>query len=172
MTESEFAAHYETLNPRLRRMASAFSWRMRRRDEIEDVLADSWLKAWKHKDGFESHCAFYTWMCRIVTNTIRERIRREGTITKYLGVNIGAPHESLTENRAHRSSVQDEIEDRQRVQIIVRSVKARDRRWFAQRYGFEVPFAEISAETGINEQTLKVRSFRIAQRLQGKRRAA
>ena len=46
--------------------------------EIEDVVQDSFLKAYRRLDTFHHQSSFYTWIYRIATNTILDFLKRRG----------------------------------------------------------------------------------------------
>jgi RNA polymerase sigma-70 factor (ECF subfamily) len=46
--------------------------------EIEDLVQDTFLKAYSRLDSFEHQSSFYTWLYRIATNTILDHMKRRG----------------------------------------------------------------------------------------------
>lgn len=46
--------------------------------EIEDLVQDSFLKAFRRLDTFEHQSSFYTWLYRIAVNTILDSLKRRG----------------------------------------------------------------------------------------------
>ena len=46
--------------------------------EIEDVVQESFLKAFRRLDTFHHQSSFYTWIYRIATNTILDFLKRRG----------------------------------------------------------------------------------------------
>ena len=46
--------------------------------EIEDVVQESFLKAFRRLDSFHHQSSFYTWIYRIATNTILDFLKRRG----------------------------------------------------------------------------------------------
>jgi len=46
--------------------------------EIEDVVQESFLKAFRRLDSFHHQSSFYTWIYRITTNTILDFLKRRG----------------------------------------------------------------------------------------------
>ena len=46
--------------------------------EIEDVIQESFLKAFRRLDTFHHQSSFYTWIYRIATNTILDFLKRRG----------------------------------------------------------------------------------------------
>jgi RNA polymerase sigma-70 factor (ECF subfamily) len=46
--------------------------------EIEDLVQDTFLKAYSRLDSFQHQSSFYTWLYRIATNTILDHMKRRG----------------------------------------------------------------------------------------------
>ena len=46
--------------------------------EVEDIVQDTFLKAYSRLETFQSSSAFYTWLYRIAVNTILDFMKRQG----------------------------------------------------------------------------------------------
>src|SRR6202049_2813091 len=46
------------------------------REDAEDVLQETFLKAYKHLPEFEGHSKFYTWIVRIAVNEALMKLRK------------------------------------------------------------------------------------------------
>ncbi|MDA1265347.1 MAG: sigma-70 family RNA polymerase sigma factor [Planctomycetota bacterium] len=46
--------------------------------EIEDIVQDTFLKAFARLDSFQHQSSFYTWIYRIATNTLLDHLKRRG----------------------------------------------------------------------------------------------
>jgi len=46
--------------------------------DIEDIVQDTFLKAFRRLDSFDHRSSFYTWIYRIATNTILDVLKRRG----------------------------------------------------------------------------------------------
>jgi len=46
--------------------------------EIEDIVQDTFLKAYSRLDSFQHQSSFYTWIYRIATNTVLDHLKRCG----------------------------------------------------------------------------------------------
>ncbi len=46
--------------------------------DIEDMVQDTFLKAYRRLDSFDHRSSFYTWIYRIATNTILDVLKRRG----------------------------------------------------------------------------------------------
>ena len=49
------------------------------REDAEDVLQESFLKAYEHLDQFQGNSKFYTWIVRIAVNQALMKLRRRKT---------------------------------------------------------------------------------------------
>jgi RNA polymerase sigma-70 factor (ECF subfamily) len=45
-------------------------------EDAEDVLQETFLKAYEHLDGFQGHSKFYTWIVRIAVNEALMKLRK------------------------------------------------------------------------------------------------
>jgi RNA polymerase sigma-70 factor (ECF subfamily) len=64
-----FEAEVETLMPRLHRFCLTLC---RDREEAEDLLQDSLVRAYLHRDSYQGHGSFFGWLCGIVRNQFIE----------------------------------------------------------------------------------------------------
>jgi RNA polymerase sigma-70 factor (ECF subfamily) len=46
--------------------------------EVEDIVQDTFLKAFRRLDSFQRQSSFYTWLCRIAINTALDFLKRHG----------------------------------------------------------------------------------------------
>ncbi len=46
--------------------------------DIEDVVQDTFLKAFRRLSSFQQQSSFYTWLCRIAINTALDALKRTG----------------------------------------------------------------------------------------------
>lgn len=46
--------------------------------EVEDIVQDTFLKAFRRLDTFQEQSSFYTWLCRIAINTSLDTLKRAG----------------------------------------------------------------------------------------------
>jgi RNA polymerase sigma-70 factor, ECF subfamily len=46
--------------------------------EVEDIVQDTFLKAYSRLSGFQRQASFYTWLCRIAINTALDTLKRLG----------------------------------------------------------------------------------------------
>ena len=46
--------------------------------DVEDIVQDTFLKAYSRLDSFQQQSSFYTWLCRIAINTALDALKRAG----------------------------------------------------------------------------------------------
>ena len=74
------------------------------REDAEDVLQETFLKAYTHLDRFEGHSRFYTWLVRIAVNEALMKLRRRrGERT----VSLDEPVESEEDSRGLIRELED-----------------------------------------------------------------
>lgn len=70
---SAFEELFHTTGPRMKSVA----WNLlRRKQDAEDAVQETFLKAYRHIDSFHGRCALSTWLFRILINTCRDMAGR------------------------------------------------------------------------------------------------
>ncbi|WP_308805677.1 sigma-70 family RNA polymerase sigma factor [Acrocarpospora corrugata] len=60
-------------------------------DDSEDLAQDTFLRAWRNRDGFQRRSSFRAWLYRIATNTCLDFLRRNTRRPqRYEGEQLGA----------------------------------------------------------------------------------
>ena len=73
LTETDFAA----LTEQYRREIQVHCYRMTGSyDEAEDLVQETFLRAWRARDGFQGRASARTWLYRIATNACLDQLRR------------------------------------------------------------------------------------------------
>ena len=70
---SDLVKHYEA---KIFRLAQHIT---QNREDAEDVLQETFLKAYEHLDQFQGNSKFYTWIVRIAVNQALMKLRRRKT---------------------------------------------------------------------------------------------
>lgn len=76
--------HFRELHVHCYRMVGSF-------DDAEDLVQDTLLRAWRHRDSYEGRATIRAWLYRIATNACIDAIRRRSRETP-----MDAPGEGLT----------------------------------------------------------------------------
>jgi RNA polymerase sigma-70 factor (ECF subfamily) len=134
-------------------------------EDAEDVLQDSFLKAYEHLGEFQEHSKFYTWLVRIAVNEslMRLRKRRPGKLLS-LDETVDTGEETVTreiavwdDNPEQRYS-QDEL--RRILMQAVDSLAPIYRTVFILRDMDELTTEEAAAALGISVPAVKSRLLR------------
>lgn len=81
--------------PRLRRLAHRLlGWRARG-DELDDVVQEALLKAWRHRAAFRGEASLATWLTRIVVHTCHDHARRRRLRQRLFGWLLPAHDEPM-----------------------------------------------------------------------------
>ncbi len=124
--------------------------------DAEDVVQESYVKAYRNLHGFRSESKFSTWLYRIVYNTaITHSKRRLWEVNRE-----GEPDDAL---QVTEETLQEEIEviDRKAVvNDILGRMPTGEALLLTLYYMEDHPVKEIVKITGLNESNVKVRLFR------------
>ena len=142
---------------------------LRRREDVEDIAQQVFVKAYFSLKRFDQRAAFSTWLYKITVNECWDSLRKkrvrplvyEADLSEEQARRFGA---SL--DRADASpDVSERLEDRQCVERLLDRLEERDRLMLILKEveGFSVE--EIGAILDLNANTVKVRLFRARRRI-------
>lgn len=132
------------------------------REEIEDVVQDVFLAAFRALPEFHGRSSVSTWLTRIAVNACRDHVRRRQSRLRLF---------SRARARASPSrgeAVGAELEDRERLERVRQSVgklPAKYREVVILRYLEELPVSEIGEVLGMTRNAIEVRLNRARRRL-------
>ncbi|MDT7603824.1 MAG: hypothetical protein QOF61_1821 [Acidobacteriota bacterium] len=167
--ESAFAEIVRRYSPRVFRTASRF---FRRREQVEEVAQEVFLKAFTQLENFEGRGSLEGWLTRIATNTclnlLRTAKRRPETMISELTEDEGAwldehAADALTEQS--RSSVEDKLVAADLAERLLANLSPDDRLVLTLVDGEETPVKEVAQMTGWSESKVKVQAFRARRRM-------
>ncbi|MFQ3282049.1 RNA polymerase sigma factor RpoE [Reinekea sp.] len=72
------------------RLASVVAKLISERDIVEDIVKDSFVKAYRAITGFRGDSAFFTWLHRIATNTAKNHLESAGRKPSYRAQDLDA----------------------------------------------------------------------------------
>lgn len=124
--------------------------------DAEDVVQESFVKAYRNLHGYRADSKFSTWLYRIVYNTAV-------TLTKSKMWTVY--HETDIENASHLSGSQvdiniENIEQKEMVGKILQKMPKGDALLLTLYYMEDNPVKDIAKITGLNESNVKVKLFR------------
>jgi RNA polymerase sigma-70 factor (ECF subfamily) len=125
-------------------------------DSIDDMIQETFLRAFEHLDSFDRSRSFITWLTVIGRNAFYSELRKK---------NRQAPE--LPENAPEHSSHGDfdEVLARESVRELLDGLDEESRFLIELRVFRELPFNDMAELTGIPLATLRVRIHRILHRL-------
>jgi len=132
-------------------------------EEAEEVAQDSFMKAYRSLGSFKMKSSFSTWLFRIVYNTAisNVRIKKKGTLsledfpadaTDFIGEN---PSEEEAE-KEYRTAL---------VNFALQKLNDDERGLISLFYYEELSTDEVAAVTGMTASNVKVRLFRVRQKM-------
>lgn len=164
MTEEQL--QLELLNPQTRRAAferairmysQKLYWLIRRtvrfHDDADDVLQDTFVKAWKNLDSFRGDSKFYTWIYRIALfEAINHNKKRQRTQETFQEVTEDT--EYLIDNVADEPFFDGDKGERL-LQQAIETLPDKQRLVFEMRYFDDLPYKDIATVTETSEGALK-----------------
>ena len=123
-------------------------------NDAEELLSETFYRAYISIDKFEGRCSVYTWLCGIGKNAwLSECRRRKRTVPVY-APDVGSPEQSVVEREQYRIV---------REAIAALSEPYRDV-LITHLYG-EVPLKEIAAQYGKSESWARVTYLRARKKI-------
>src|SRR5271157_58560 len=142
---------------------------LRRREDVEDVAQQVFVKAYFSLKRFDQRAAFSTWLYKITVNECWDLLRKRKVRPLVLEVDLSEEQarqyqaaEQLSDGRPDAS---EQLASRERIEQLLGCLEERDRSMLVLKevQGFSVD--EIAELLEINANTVKVRLFRARQRI-------
>ena len=140
--------------------SQALYWKIRSivltHDDADDVLQNTFLKAWKNLPTFQGKAKFSTWLYRIAINEALDFLRHQKTAT------LSSADADLTvANRLMADDYFDGDKSQALLQEAIATLPDVQRMVFTLRYYDEMKYSEMSEILGTSEGSLKA-SYHIA----------
>jgi len=163
---------FEQLVARHKRKALAMAQRItRNREDAEDVVQESFHKAFRHLDDFEEKSQFSTWLTRIIMNEAYMLLRRRRRVMDVLPDSPEEVMKSAPDPFVDRSpSPEESCWRREREELLTRAVNRLHptTRRAILLHGFEERSVEETAQIlGTSIGAVKARLFHARQKLRG-----
>lgn len=153
-----FEQQIEMLYPRLHRSMTAYL--AGSGVEAEDILQETFLKAYKKIDQFEGKSNMYTWLYSIARNKCIDEFRKR----KYESNRSSIPVEEY-QLESDEFKAKDQQEEVKLLKEAISQLPELLRSIVVMKSIDGLTYPEISDVTGVNEQTLKNRMFRARKQL-------
>lgn len=159
------SASYELLvrryNQRLYRVVRAI---LRDDSEVEDVMQETYLAAYRHLSGFAGRARFSTWLIRIAINGALDRLRKSGRFVPF-DPNLAETRARLQHARDVARARDPEQQTGQRelgrmLEVAIEALPAPYRTAYVMRELEGMPAADAAECLGVEEATVKTRVHR------------
>jgi RNA polymerase sigma-70 factor, ECF subfamily len=142
---------------------------LRRREDVEDIAQQVFVKAYFSLKGFDQRAAFTTWLYKITVNECWDLLRKkkvrpllyESDLSEDQARQFGATEE----RESGAPDVSEQMASREHVENLLSTLDPRDRMMLVLKEveGFAVE--EIAEILDLNANTVKVRLFRARRRI-------
>lgn len=129
------------------------------REDAEEVVQDTFVRAFRSLSRYEDRERFGAWILRILVNRCRTAIARRRRRDRTFVYRDGAIDTASREHPAERAAWREEIAR------AVASLDANHREAFLLKHVEELSYEEMSALTGVGVSALKMRVKRACDRL-------
>jgi RNA polymerase sigma factor (sigma-70 family) len=130
-------------------------WHIRRmvvnHDDANDVVQNTFVKAWKGLDNFREDAQLYTWLYRIATNeslTFLEQQKKKASVS-FDEVEAGLSNQLRAEKNFDANKLEWKL------QLAIQQLPEKQRVVFTLRYYDEMPYEEMSRVLDTSEGALK-----------------
>ena len=153
-----FLALFEESRPTIH----AVAWRLVGPDEAEDMVMETYLRAWKSVPGFTGRSSVRTWLCRIAHNCSVDWLRKRRHVVQPLeaeddegekGVRFADPRQREPSELMAGAELQETINS------ALETVSAEHRAVLLLRFSDGLSYAAIAAATGVSIGTVMSRLF-------------
>jgi len=153
---ADFLVRHE---PGIRRLAHRLLGWPKTAADVDDVVQDVMLQAWRHQGSFRGESLPSTWLVRVAINTARNHQRRHGRLRR-LFVRADAASEPAAPMPA------SDFEQRNAaVRAAMARLRHEDREILVLRYLEQLPIERLAATLAIGRNALDVRLSRARARL-------
>lgn len=154
MTEKEFAEI-------LKKYSEPLYWQIRRmvnnHEDANDLLQNTFMKAWTNADSFRNDSKISTWLYRIATNETLDFLRKQ----KRSGDEISMDEVASIANRLNADKYFDGDEIQTKLQTAITTLPPTQRTVFNMRYFDDMKYSDMSKILGTSEGALKA-SYHLA----------
>ncbi len=134
--------------------------------DADDVVQETFLRAYRQLDRFEERANFGTWVHRIAINCALDLLRARGRMDRYYG---GDPEDAEMNGMIRSEPEQDRLlisaELREQVAAAMERLSGNERTAFVLRHFEGMPVEEIGKTLGIQVNAAKHTIFRAVRKL-------
>lgn len=149
---------------------------VRRREDVEDVAQQVFVKAYFSLKRFDQRAAFSTWLYKITVNECWDMLRKRKVRPLVYEADLSEEQARQVINSAEKGKdepdISERLEARQRVERLLDGLDERDRLMLILKEVEGFSIEEIADVLDLNANTVKVRLFRARRRVVGQAKAA
>lgn len=142
---------------------------LRKREDVEDVAQQVFVKAYFSLKRFDQRAAFSTWLYKITVNECWDLLRKKKVRPLVYESDLSQEQARQVIGSAEKSNdgpdVSERLEARQRVERLLDGLDERDRFMLVLKEVEGFSIEEIAEVLALNANTVKVRLFRARRRL-------
>jgi len=142
---------------------------LRRREDVEDIAQQVFVKAYFSIKRFDQRAAFSTWLYKITVNECWDLLRKKKVRPLLYESDLSEEqNQQFTAAEKLESAAQDvsdKLEAQQRVEILLQGLDERDRMMLILKEVEGFAIEEIAEILALNANTVKVRLFRARRRI-------
>jgi len=149
---------------------------VRRREDVEDVAQQVFVKAYFSLKRFDQRAAFSTWLYKITVNECWDMLRKRKVRPLVYEADLSEEQARQVINSAEKGKdepdISERLEARQRVERLLDGLDERDRLMLILKEVEGFSIEEIADVLDLNANTVKVRLFRARRRVVGQARGS
>ena len=149
---------------------------VRRREDVEDVAQQVFVKAYFSLKRFDQRAAFSTWLYKITVNECWDMLRKRKVRPLVYEADLSEEQArqviSSAEQGKDEPDISERLEARQRVERLLDGLDERDRLMLILKEVEGFSIEEIADVLDLNANTVKVRLFRARRRVVGQARGS
>jgi RNA polymerase sigma-70 factor (ECF subfamily) len=127
------------------------------RDETENIVQETWLRAWKALSTCDPEQPFFPWLAKIAVNLTRDAWRKKKPVDF---ADLGKIPERFHDHTPGPEGTLERKEQLERLQFGVRTLRMDYRIALGLRYELELSYAEIAEMMEIPLNTVRTHLFR------------
>jgi len=141
---------------------------LRRREDVEDIAQQVFIKAYFSLKRFDQRAAFSTWLYKITVNECWDLLRKKKVRPLVYEADLSeeqARRIITSEEEGAGPDISERLEARQRVERLLEGLDERDRLMLILKEVEGFSIEEIGEVLDLNANTVKVRLFRARRRV-------
>src|SRR5437879_2171773 len=142
---------------------------LRRREDVEDIAQQVFVKAYFSLKRFDQRAAFSSWLYKITVNECWDLLRKKKVRLLVYQVDLSEEQARMVQTSGEKGStapdVSEWLEARQRVERLLEGLDERDRLMLVLKEVEGFSIEEIAEVLELNSNTVKVRLFRARRRI-------